>query len=59
MELRVRDEVNQAIEKELQNLKEAYERDLKSKKSKGAKKGKVHARAHPREFRHLCRGRMH
>ena len=40
VELRVREQVNQAIEKELQNLKEAYERDLKAKKSKGAKKGK-------------------
>ena len=41
VQLRVREEVNAAIDKELQNLKEAYERDLKAKKAKGAgKKGK-------------------
>ena len=35
VQLRVREEVNAAIDKELQNLKEAYERDLKAKKAKG------------------------
>ena len=41
VELRVRDEVNTLIEKELANLKEAYDRDQKAKKAKGkGKKGK-------------------
>ena len=40
VETRVRDEVNALIEKELNNLKEAYDRDMKAKKAKGAKKGK-------------------
>ena len=31
----MRDEVNTLIEKELANLKEAYERDQKAKKGKG------------------------
>ena len=35
VELRVRDEVNALIEKELQNLKEAYDRDQKAKKAEG------------------------
>ncbi len=40
VELKVRDEVNVAIDRELTNLRDAYERDQKAKKAKGAKKGK-------------------
>jgi len=43
VELRVREEVNGAIDKELQNLQAAFDRDQKAKKIKGAgkkKKGK-------------------
>ena len=40
VELKVRDEVNGLIEKELKNLQEAFEREQKAKKAKGGKGGK-------------------